>query len=155
MFSYFQAKPKMFRNVYYFPDINHHLAVFCSSFLHSMQLSVVQPEASTHVTFSVLTHPALKCSLFHYAIHESHLGSGSPESRYFWYILSQRLHWEKLLDRIHRMTSSVTDKSVFMPFSFGPSHVFIYGAYCNHWALCDTYQAILNLQIDTVPLLIS
>ncbi len=37
---------------------------------------------------TVLTQPALKCSLFHSAIYESHLGSGPRAFRYFWYILT-------------------------------------------------------------------
>lgn len=46
----------------------------------------------------LLTQPALTCSSFHSAIHEKQLGSGYPASRYFWYMLSQRLHIEIIQD---------------------------------------------------------
>lgn len=74
---------------------------------------------------TVLTQPAMKRSLFHYAIHKSHLGSGSPASRYFWYMLSQRLHLEKLLDFSYWMTNSVTAKSVLYVMFLWPTCVFI------------------------------
>lgn len=86
---------------------------FSSSFPLNVQLSTVEPKSKGYVTFSttatVLTQPALKCSLFHSTIHDSHSRSCFPASTYF------SVHW--LSQRLHMHVDITTSRGP-MPFFF-------------------------------------
>lgn len=106
---------------------------FSSSFPLNVQLSAVEPKSKGYVTFSttatVLTQPALKCSLFHSAIYDSHSRSCFPASTYF------SVHW--LSQRLHMHVDVATSRGPML-FFFSTMRA-IYFIYHSTWPTCVTY----------------